>query len=67
MGKEPLGLNATVYILGDLALLGDYRGFNWQLKESKVLNDFSGRDCRSQQGGALPSLPAKKNKSLVRV
>lgn len=44
MGEEPLGLNKMVYILGDFTLLGDYRGFNWQLKESKVLNDFSGRD-----------------------
>lgn len=30
------------YILGDSALLGDYKGFNWGMKESKVVSDISG-------------------------
>lgn len=30
------------YILGDSALLGDYKGFNWRMKGSKVVSDISG-------------------------
>lgn len=41
-GKEPLGQEKIFYILGDSALLGDYKGFNWRMKESKVVSDISG-------------------------
>ncbi|KAM7369951.1 hypothetical protein PAMP_011239 [Pampus punctatissimus] len=36
-GEEPLGQEKIFYILGDSALLGDYKGFNWRMKESKVV------------------------------
>lgn len=41
-GEEPLGQDKILYILGDSALLRDYKGFNWRMKESKVLSDISG-------------------------
>ncbi len=40
--KEPLGQEKIFYIRGDSALLGDYKGFNWRMKESKVVSDISG-------------------------
>lgn len=40
--EEPLGQEKIFYILGDSALLGDYKGFNWRMKESKVVSDISG-------------------------
>lgn len=41
-GEEPAGQDKIFYILGDSALLGDYKGFNWRMKESKVVSDISG-------------------------
>lgn len=41
-GEEPLGQEKIFHILGDSALLGDYKGFNWRMKESKVVSDISG-------------------------
>lgn len=41
-GKEPPLQEKIFYILGDSALLGDYKGFNWRMKESKVVSDISG-------------------------
>ena len=41
-GKEPLVQEKIFYILNDSALLGDYKGFNWRMKESKVVSDISG-------------------------
>lgn len=41
-GEEPVGQDKIFYILGDSALLGDYKGFNWRMKESKVVSDISG-------------------------
>ncbi|TKS87782.1 Eyes absent -like protein 1 [Collichthys lucidus] len=35
-GKESLGQEKIFHILGDSALRGDYKGFNWRMKESKV-------------------------------
>lgn len=41
-GKEPQVQEKIFYILSDSALLGDYTGFNWRMKESKVVSDISG-------------------------
>lgn len=41
-GEKPPGQEKIFYLLGDSALLGDYKGFNWRMKQSKVVSDISG-------------------------
>lgn len=41
-GGMPPGQGKIFYILGASALRGDYKGFNWRMKQSKVVSDISG-------------------------
>ncbi|TNN88953.1 hypothetical protein EYF80_000831 [Liparis tanakae] len=41
--EEPLGQEKTFSLLGDSALLGDYKELNWWTKDSQVVCDISGQ------------------------
>lgn len=66
-GEEPLGQEKIFYILGDSALLGDYKGFNWRMKESKVVSDISGLGIWQSAAWSPAKSPGLARKMLKRL